>query len=131
MNKRHQRVVRELTNIKVRRFAADSLRLRRRELETDALCLVSGERIPEPSPIVACAHLRQREEALRATVAHVERALDALPLPQNTILRAMYVDEREGAVAWLVANLHVSRSSLYRTRDRALTKLADMLGVES
>ena len=128
MNKQHQQVIEELTRLRVRQFAADSLRLRRRELETDALRLVADEQ-PQPSPMVACAHLRWQEESLRATVAHIERALDALPLPQNTILRAMYVDEREGAVAWLVANLHISRSSLYRTRDRALTRMAEMLGV--
>lgn len=118
-----QQVVRELSRLRMRQFAADSLRLRRREIETDAIRLV-GEP-PDTAAMVVCARLRGQEEALRATVAHTERMLDALPLPQNTVLRAMYVDEREGAIEWLQAQLHISRSQLYRVRDRALARLAE------
>ncbi len=127
MNARNQRVVQELTLLRVRQYAADSLRLRRREIETDALRLVDEP--PDRSAMAACARLRGQEEALRATVTHTERMLDALSLPQNTVLRALYVDEREGAVEWLQAQLHISRSQLYRVRDKALTRLGAMMGV--
>lgn len=128
MNERFERVSLQLRLLHPRRFAADRLRLRRREVETDAIRLVE-KRYAEPV-VVICARLREQERALRDTVELIERMLDALPLPQSTVLRAMFVDGRDDAVPWLLAQLHVSRSQLYRIRDRALDKMATMMGYE-
>lgn len=126
MIERYERVALQLRLQNPRRFAADRLRLRRREVETDAIRLVE-KRYAEPI-VVVCARLREQERVLRDTADLTERMLDALPLADGTVLRTMFVEGREDAIPWLLAKLHVSRSQLYRIRDRALDKMAVMMG---
>ena len=125
--------IRELQLLEVRRMAADSLRLRRRVLEADALATDPAHpRAAEKEAFIRsrCERLQQQEALLREQVAQTERALAAMPPRQRTVLETLYAHPRQNAMGWLQDTLYVSRTQVYRIREEALTRLALLLGLD-
>lgn len=133
--------IRELKLLEVRRVAADSLRLRRRELEVDTMLppglacgsgavMGGGSRREEwlSDAIDRCDAMHRREVVLRDLVAQTERALAALSPRHRTVLEALYVHPRNSAINWLQAELYLSRTQVYRVRDDALTRFGLLMG---
>ncbi len=133
--------IRELKLLEVRRMAADSLRLRRRELEVDALApggyrydntpVMGGGSDPQErliNTIDRCDTLQKKETALREMVAQTERAISALLPRHRTVLDALYVHPKSNPITWLQAHLYLSRTQVYRVREEALTQFAMLMG---
>lgn len=134
--------INDLKLLEVRRIAADSLRLRRREMEVDAMSISgygsdntpvmggggNGQEQRLTASIDRCDRLRRKEVALRDMVAQTERALAALSSRHRTVLEALYVHPRNSAIGWLQAELYLSRTQVYRVRDSALTQFGLLMG---
>ncbi|MBE6778321.1 MAG: hypothetical protein E7541_02940 [Ruminococcaceae bacterium] len=129
-----EQAIRELKLLEVRRMAADSLRLRRRVLEADALGLADrDERTAATSQAWLCGRcdrLQQQEALLREQVTQTERVLASMPSRQRTVLEALYVHPRQNPIRWLQDTLYVSRTQVYRIREEALTRFSLLLGLD-
>lgn len=136
--------IRELTLMEQRRLAAEGLRLRIRWLDNDAVSLAGGggNSVPvkgggnrQEQRLCAFldkkAELEEEERGLREMVEHTERCLAGLPERERLVLECFYCRglERGSAVCKLERELYCSRSEVYRIRDRALVKMALMLGI--
>lgn len=64
--------------------------------------------------------LRQRQRQNDAWLAAVDTALGELNREEKQVLHRLYIDPQKGAVEGLCQELGMERSSIYRTRDKAL-----------
>lgn len=134
--------IRDLKLLEVRRIAADSLRLRRRELELDTMgpagytgrtaAVMGGSGATREEwlsdAIDRCDAMRRREMVLRDLVAQTERALAVLSPRHRTVVEALYVHPRNNPIGWLQAELYLSRTQVYRIRDDALERFGLLMG---
>lgn len=127
--------------LEVRRQAAESLRVRRLDMEEDAVSITSvccdktplkggGNRQQErmADSIDRRDKLAKKEQSLRELVHNTEVCLASLGERERAVLDALYIHRRNSAVSWLEKHLHISRAEVYRTKDRALEEFAIRMG---
>jgi DNA-directed RNA polymerase specialized sigma subunit len=136
-------VVKELQLLEQRRMAVKGYDIQIRQLDSDAESLsgrgygstpVRGGGNRQEERLVRWLDKKDklvRERAgLAELVEHTEECLARLPERERAVLDAFYLSglPRYEAVKQLEAQLYCGRSEVYRIRERALIKMAAMLG---
>lgn len=136
------RAAEDIKQLSDRRQAVVSVRVQIRNLEEDMVSLgggcnsvpVSGGGNRQERRLIALIsrkdNLLKRERALCDLIRRTEAALNALPEQSRTVLLTVYASDlpQGTAMRQLERELHISQATVYRIRDKALIRLATMLG---
>ena len=143
MERWKQRAITDIQLLEERERAADGLLVQIRELEADNVGVsgIDTRKVPvqgggnaQERRLAAYldrkTKLEAKERALRELAKHTRRVLGSLQLPERVVLTTLYCSgQRRGdAVCSLEFQLHMSRATIYRLRERALWNFAYGMG---
>ena len=132
-------LIEDLQNLERYRFAISQLSSELDTLEAEYAAIKatnydkmpsgSGTNTQEEKLLTTIAKKDELEANLRATALHVEdmdRLLDALPADERCIVDKMFVHREKYAVDTLCEELGYESAQIYRLKNQALTRLAQL-----
>lgn len=132
-------IIEDLQNLERNEFAIVQLQSELNTLEAEFTAIQAtdygktpihtGENTQEDRLLTALAKKEELQADLKATSLHVDdmhRLLDMLPDSERRILERMFIHRERYAVDNLASELNYDTSKIYRTKNLALTHLAQL-----